>query len=237
MSFKKNWWPSGLGQSSLWRTLGVQTWGICTLFWSRVLNKGLGSRYGWKLEQRTAVFIIEGYFIPLFILSFDFLENQGYIRASSLCFLRIMGICVCVCVCVSQSLFFWFFKPWLYIRTSSSDYLRGLGTHHPNQSYWYLRTMDTKIKQLPSEARNTCWWYVAVCVHKIWNLSTKEGSLFVLFFWDLPKHSAFYNLVLGFCLFIRHAMSQYVAPIVLSDLEIFMTLFFSFLKVFHAACW
>ncbi len=166
--------------------------------------------------------------------SFDFLENQGYIRASSLCFLRIMGIymCVCVCVCVSQSLLFWFFKPWLYIRTSSSDYLRGLGTHHPNRSYWYLRSMDTKIKQPPSEACSAC----CLC-DKIWNLSTKEGSLFVLFFWDLPKHSAFYNLVLGFCLFIRHAMSQYVAPIVLSDLEIFMTLFFSFLKVFHAACW
>ncbi len=89
-------------------------------------------------------------------------------------------------------------RPWLYIRTSSSDYLRGLGTHHPNRSYWYLRTTDTKIEQLPSEARNTCWWYVAVCVHEIWNLSTKEGSLFVLFFffffWDLPKRSAFYNL-------------------------------------------
>jgi hypothetical protein len=47
---------------------------------------------------------------------------------------------------------------------------------------------------------------------------------------------AFYNLVLGFCLFCRHAMSQYVAPIVLSDLEIFMTLFLGFLKSFHAAC-
>ncbi len=102
--------------------------------------------------------------------------------------------------------------------------------------FWFFQTMDTKIEQLPSEARNTCWWYVAVCVHKIWNLSTKEGSLFVLFFWDLPKHSAFYNLVLGFCLFLRHAMSQYGAPIVLADLEIFMNLFFSFLKIFHAAC-
>jgi hypothetical protein len=31
-------------------------------------------------------------------------------------------------------------------------------------------------------------------------------------------------------------MSQYGAPIVLADLEIFMNLFFSFLKIFHAAC-
>ncbi len=230
MSFKKNWWPSGLGQSSVWRTLGVQSWGICTLFWSRVLSKGLGSR---KLEQRTAVFIIEGYFIPLFILSqlyvrigsFIFLENQGDIRASSLCFLRIFGVCVCVCLSLRACSFD--FLNHGYIRTSSSDYLRGLGTHHPNWSYWYLRTMDTKIKQPPSEA---------ICVHKIWNLSTKDRSFFVLFFWDLPKHSALYNLVLGFCLFFRHAMSQYVAPSVLSDLEILMTLFLGFLKIFHGAC-
>jgi len=146
-----------------------------------------------------------------------FFENHGYIYIY-----RYM----------SQSGFFWFFKPWLYIRSSSSDYLKGLGTHHPNGSYWYLRTMDTKIKQPPLEACSAC----CLC-DKIWNLSTKEGSLFVVYFWDIPKHSAFYNIVLGFCLFFRHAMSQYVAPIVLSDLEIFMTLFFSFLKIFHAACW
>ncbi len=46
-----------------------------------------------SIFQRTMVNIYQIWF-------FDFLENQGYIRASSLCFLRIMGIYIYIDICL-----------------------------------------------------------------------------------------------------------------------------------------
>ncbi len=150
-----------------------------------------------------------------------FFENHGYIY---------------IYIYISQSLFFWFFKPWLYIRTTSSDYLRGLGTHHPNRSYWYLRTMDTKIKQLASEASNTLLICCCLC-DKIWNLSTKEGSLFVLFFLRSPKAQCLlqpFSWVLSFsqaCYEPVCCTNCVVRSGNLHDLVLW------FPQDFHAACW
>jgi hypothetical protein len=90
----------------------------------------------WILENH-------GYILELVLWILE--DPREYITTSSLCFFwESLSY-----IYIYQNQLFWLFKeePWLRVRTSSFDYLGGIGTRHPNWCYWYLGTMDTKMKE------------------------------------------------------------------------------------------